>query len=754
MSFLSPLFLIGVLGASIPAVIHLYSKRKAVTYKFAAIDFILQAQNRAFGGTRFRNILLLVLRSLIIGFLAIAIAKPYITDSSSKESAFYNNTFPSANVLIMDDSFSMGYEVEGRQLFQLAKEMAKTVLDDMGVNDEVAIMFTSNAGLDIPSALPELKTGKDIAKKAIESSLISYTSKGMILSIDKANSLLSLSECVVKRLFIFTDFTKNGWGFHDNGKGAEDKEGFNGGGSTDNFFQLDSQVSTYLVNVSGDIKSGNVCVSDVDPYVVDSSDQNEFNVKVTINNFSDIKINNLIVQLFIDNDLYSQGFVNLDPWSMEIKEFLCRTVSDKRVPCRVEVMEESTSRVDHLDIDNVHHFILGGAGKVNVLIVDGDPGVNRYKSESFYLEKVISPDSGQLSHIKSRVMNSTEFESTELDAFDLIIFCNIEVLSNEKINDLESFVQSGGALLFAVGDKVKVDYYNDAFKRLLPYSLRRVNVFGSQSLDGMVECVSFERPVSGRIFHDIFSDLSDDDLHSLYFYKTFMINPGSESSESFSGQTHKSSNSSVILQFSNNLPALVIGKYGSGTTALFTSTFDRDWNNLPIKPLFLPIVYRLIDHLTQNFDIQGEGKSGIVVYDKWELPRTVLEDLRSRNIDSVTINGPDSTVSNLAIDNGDKIGKIEFDGTGKPGFYKIGDRPGLTNAAFVVNVDAIKESNLKKINTPDLERHFGDNNVSFITDVKNDKMLYGAGVKKNLWGVVLFLLICTVCFEAFIARRG
>ena len=206
MSFLNPLFLIGIVGAGIPVVIHLYNRKKAVTYKFAAIDFILQSQKHTFGGSKLRNPLLLALRALLLAFLAMAIAKPYI--SSGRSGLVTNSSAPSSNVLIIDDSFGMSYKINDKSFFETAKEAAMEFLNRSGIMDEFAVIFTSHNN---SSQMPELSFDKKPAFDALNNSEISYTETDMLTALKNGFNDLSFSNNEIKRVFIFTDLTKNGW---------------------------------------------------------------------------------------------------------------------------------------------------------------------------------------------------------------------------------------------------------------------------------------------------------------------------------------------------------------------------------------------------------------------------------------------------------------------------------------------------------------------------------------------------------------
>ena len=99
-SFLNPILLFGILGASIPVIIHLINKKKAISHKFAAIDFILQTNKRLYVKFKLRQRILLILRASLFIFLAMALAKPFLKNYSSVAS---EKDTPTSNVIILDD---------------------------------------------------------------------------------------------------------------------------------------------------------------------------------------------------------------------------------------------------------------------------------------------------------------------------------------------------------------------------------------------------------------------------------------------------------------------------------------------------------------------------------------------------------------------------------------------------------------------------------------------------------------------------
>jgi hypothetical protein len=53
----------------------------------------------------------------------------------------------------------------------------------------------------------------------------------------------------------------------------------------------------------------------------------------------------------------------------------------------------------------------------------------------------------------------------------------------------------------------------------------------------------------------------------------------------------------VLARFDDGAPALVERRVGNGRVLVWTSTLDLVWNDLALKPVFLPFLHRLVRHL-------------------------------------------------------------------------------------------------------------------------------------------------------------
>jgi hypothetical protein len=139
----------------------------------------------------------------------------------------------------------------------------------------------------------------------------------------------------------------------------------------------------------------------------------------------------------------------------------------------------------------------------------------------------------------------------------------------------------------------------------------------------------------------------------------------------------------VLARFTNGAAALVEARQGDGRLLLFTSTLDRDWNDLPIHPGYLPMMQEAVRHLARR---RVEGATGaLLVGGGASLPTLDLRKLEVR--------GPDGIG---AVFEGARIeGRraVRFTSTDAPGIYRVHgtDRTGATRdrdeLAFAVNLD-------------------------------------------------------------------
>jgi hypothetical protein len=139
----------------------------------------------------------------------------------------------------------------------------------------------------------------------------------------------------------------------------------------------------------------------------------------------------------------------------------------------------------------------------------------------------------------------------------------------------------------------------------------------------------------------------------------------------------------VLARYTNGAAALVEATRGDGRLLLFTSTIDRDWNDLPIHTGYLPALQQAVRHLARKQ--QRRATDDILIGRGVGLPTAEMTKLEVR---------PPS--GRATVFEGDRIAGrslVRFLGTERPGVYQVlgtdadGATRELDELGFAVNVD-------------------------------------------------------------------
>lgn len=147
--FLQPLALLGLLAASIPPLLHLLNRRLPPVVPFPAVRYLTETERKHSRHLKLRNLLLLILRTLLIVLIALAAARPVarVPVGGAHE--------PAALGIVLDNSLSSGAVVNGTRVLDKLIEQARHVLDRAGDDDRVWLVLAD--GLPRRVSLPEAR---------------------------------------------------------------------------------------------------------------------------------------------------------------------------------------------------------------------------------------------------------------------------------------------------------------------------------------------------------------------------------------------------------------------------------------------------------------------------------------------------------------------------------------------------------------------------------------------------------------------
>ena len=105
MSFLTPLFLVGLAGLAIPVILHLIQKERKNVVQFPSLMFLRRVPYQSVRRRRIRHWLLLFMRLAALALIVLAFARPFLRRTEISAAASGAREV----VILLDRSYSMGY---------------------------------------------------------------------------------------------------------------------------------------------------------------------------------------------------------------------------------------------------------------------------------------------------------------------------------------------------------------------------------------------------------------------------------------------------------------------------------------------------------------------------------------------------------------------------------------------------------------------------------------------------------------------
>jgi hypothetical protein len=240
---------------------------------------------------------------------------------------------------------------------------------------------------------------------------------------------------------------------------------------------------------------------------------------------------------------------------------------------------------DALPEDNSAFFVVNPLARQKLLLLTEAEAVRRAGAyaEDLYIKKALAPGPGAPFDI---VTEAVETAPADLSPFSAVLINDPAVMPARLAEKLASFVNNGGGLIVGVGDRSDVKALNERLSSLLPARLVRKRQ-GSSSGISLITNIQKQHNVF-RVFQPV---------HQSYFlttpfraYVEAVPVPGS----------------SVLMEMDQASPLLVERLVGRGRVLLYASGFSTDWNDLPLKSVFLPFCHELVKYAMR---FEGDGAS-------------------------------------------------------------------------------------------------------------------------------------------------
>ena len=170
-----------------------------------------------------------------------------------------------------------------------------------------------------------------------------------------------------------------------------------------------------------------------------------------------------------------------------------------------------------------------------------------------------------------------------LTDYALVIVGDGGALAAEDSAQLRDYVAAGGALLMALGPRAA----GLGQVPVTAHDFRAVSRFGDRGGDyATVGNLDRTHPALNRV----------GDLRLTKFFRYLAVVPDESDS--------------VLIRLDDGTPLLIEHSLGDGQVLLFASSLDREWNDLPLQPVFVSLVAELSAYLTGGLGLSSEARLG------------------------------------------------------------------------------------------------------------------------------------------------
>jgi hypothetical protein len=409
MSFLVPLFLLGLAGIAIPIAVHLTRRQRSNVVRFPSLMFLEKIPYQEQRRRHVQHWLLLLLRGLALALIVFAFARPFLDRSDLLAGTASG---PREIVLLVDRSFSM--EIGDRLAH--AREAAARVVAGMGPLDRVSLVsFDQGATVLLRSTTDRsrLRTVLDTIRAGAGVTRFSPALK-------VAQSILEESELPRGEVHLLSDLQRIGWASDD---GVSLPPG-----------------SEFIPVPLADDQPDNVQVAGLSlPRAVDMGRERVTPTARIVRRGGEGRIQ-VPVTLEIDGQELETVSVDMDGSDAATVTFQPVTISRAHTRGVVRIP------TDAVPGDDVRHFVLSPGTVVSVRIL-GSAG--RGADPNLYVQRALGIS--QDGRFGVTVRRGGGLVAADTDDSDVLILNDVRI-DGGAAERLRAFVENGGGLLVALGE--------------------------------------------------------------------------------------------------------------------------------------------------------------------------------------------------------------------------------------------------------------------------------------------------------------
>ncbi len=611
-------------AALLPWLIHRWQRQQHKTTPWAAIELLRTAMHQRARTVHLQQWLLLVIRTAILAFVALAAAEPALRQWANGAGA---NT-PTHRIFVLDQSYSMGTKHQGTSRWQRAlarvRQQIKQSNGDpvtlIGWSDQTENLIGRPTS-DTSVALATLENLK-LSQASVELAPVART---ILAAIKRAKT--ELPQITTHQVIFCTDLGRNTWQTNTNNQQL--------------FEQIEQQAQITLVHVA-EGPNHNLAVTNLTIEPAFTLRQRKTVITATLKSFGDsnpptARVERL-VELLVDGQVVGQQQVELNNQAKTFARFSYRFLNQGPHTVQAKVVDAK----DPLSIDDTRWLVVDVQSSLKVACFAGQT------KSADDLHRALAAGSSQA--IDPELFSIHRLATVQLSDYAAILLSGVAKLSQRESAALTEYVRQGGGLALFLGPQTTPDTLRE-LENLLPASVTQTQPAGQFRFDPK----KYRHPIVSP-----FRGQSDSGLLGVTVsqYCQLKIRSERQSLE-------------VVLAFDTGDPALVIHRFDLGRVAisalpgsLQARTPDgTPWSSFALSPSFLPVVRELVTYLVGDRWLQNRnltiGEPAIFPWDATKGSKTP------------TLRPPNGTRQTLPLPSAEDRGQLLFQETDTTGIYRF-----------------------------------------------------------------------------------
>jgi len=721
-TFLSGLFLAALPLAAVPVLIHLYRGRQRDEIAWGAMQFLAQAATKSRNLERIEELLLLLLRIAVVAAVVFALARPMV------RSRWWGTGSSREVVLVVDNSLSMSRVVDGQSAIQRMKENARAVVETLDAGDQVHLLLAAGGGQWLTAeGVAASRAGKERLAALLEHIEPTQGAADLLGCLQMAVPLATADRPTARRIWVFTDNQAKSWQLEAQGDWRQ---------LGDMLQQADVPTSIEIVDChlpQSELNNLAVMRLEAAQKIVRPEESLEFRAEIT--NVGQTSSESAVVQWLLDQRVVATApLPSLQPGeTRQVATTLSLEHQGVRaVSCRIDA-------VDQIPLDQQASIVVEVADQIPILLVDDPPGDDSSKSAQQLFTAALGYAGNQPQEwhaiYRPEVCTSAALSGADLSAYRAVVIANLGELDRDARDRLQAFVQSGGGLWLALGDRIDRAAFNrnwyDDGDGLSPLAIEKLKSLGdSRAPAGMIHPPSREHPATAQIADTTQLDIDQAQLRAYWQ----LAHRGDAEREV-----------SMLLESGDGSPLVVENYVGQGRVLVQAFPWGLEWSNLPVLKAYVVMVLDWLDYLTAPAAARYNLAPGSSI---------VAAAPSGVAYSSVAVLTPDGKQTPLAARETGDVAMFRYAQTQLPGIYRVlfnaADKTAASVPFYVARDPA--ESYVQPLDEQQRAALLATVHLRFDSDDTAEPVAEATPTREApLWGALLLLLVALLAGELLLS---